>query len=352
VLRSVAGVVLPSAVLLAGCPQKCAPTPPAPPAVAPPPVAHSPGAPAPPPAPPTTSRPEPPITVPSRPPPAGVKFSEDFSTTAAFYNRFDRGWSGQDPATWPVNAGPVLSWLGDHDMSCSDPNATSRTIAIAPGAAGKEGVFYPCLPGGDPAKGHVMTSVNTVGYNIIWFSPKQYFTNVTRVCWDQNLTDEGGGKWTQVVLVARADAERVDNDLGFVGPGFEDPNGPSTSSFPSPATGGAKMFRGGFEVWRGVASGDGNAGVTGEMSGGQTTADKAARFQHCMVDNNNGTITLTQARPNGTVATQTVSGDLPNGDVRVVFEDDTYNADKHFDDSLHAGPNHTYTWHWDNIQIT
>jgi hypothetical protein len=246
----------------------------------------------------------------------------------------------------------VRSWLGDHDGSCGDPNGTSRTITMGVGPAGKEPLFYPCLPGGDPAKGHVMTSVNSSGYNIAWFSPKQYFSNVTRVCWDQNLTDLGGGKWTQVVLVSRADAERMNGDLGFVGPGFEDPNGPSTASFPSPSTGGAKMFKGGFEIWRGAPGGDGMSGITGQMGGGMTTSDKAPRYQHCMVDNNNGTVTLSQARPNGTTATQTVSGNLPDGEVRVVFEDDTYNADKHFDDSLHAGPNHTYTWHWDNIQIT
>jgi len=46
---------------------------------------------------------------------------------------------------------------------------TSRTITIGAGAAGKSGVFYACLPGGDPAKGHLMTSVNTTGYNIAWF---------------------------------------------------------------------------------------------------------------------------------------------------------------------------------------
>ena len=341
ILRSAVGVVLPSVVLLAGCPQECAPAPaPASPAPAPPaaPPAPAPPAPPPPPAPPVT-------TIPSQPPLAGVKFVEDFSSTAAFASRFEHGWSGQDPATWPASAGPVLSWLGDHDMSCADPNATARTISIGPGQAGKESVFYPCLPGGDPAKGHLMTSVNTAGYNIIWFSPKQYFTNVTRVCWDQNVTDEGGGKWTQVVLVARSDAEAHPGDLGFVGPGFQDPNGPSTDAIPTSATGGSKMFKGGFLIWRGDT-------VTGEMSGGQTTSDKAARFQHCMTDNNNGTVTLTQARPGGGVATQTVAGDLPNGDVRVVFEDDTYNADKHFDASEHAGPNHTYTWHWDNIQIT
>jgi len=279
-------------------------------------------------------------TVPS----GGLMFSEDFASAAAFDQRFDRGWSGQDPATWPLSAGPILSWLGDHDASCGDPMLTSRSITIGAGAAGKGGVFYACLPGGDPAKGHLMTSVNTVGYNIAWFSPKQTFNNVGRVCWDQNLTELGGGKWAQVVLVAKGDADRYGNDLGFVGPGFQDPNGPTTKVIPSVATGGAKLFQGGFEIWRGDD-------VTGSLGGGVTTADKAARYRHCMVDNENGTVTLSQARPDGKTATATVPGDLPDGEVRVVFQDDNYNPDKHFDGSERAGPNHPYTWHWDNIQI-
>ena len=307
-LRSIVGVAVPAMVLLAGCPDQCAPAP------------QTFGA------------------------PAGVAFFEDFSSPNAFYERFDRGWSGQDPATWPANAGPVLSWLGDHDGGCGDPNATSRVVSIGPGQGGKEGVFYPCLPGGDPAKGHLMTAVNTAGYNIAWFSPRQVFSNVSRVCWDQNSTQEGGGKWTQVVLVTMSDAGRYPGDLGFVGPGFQDPNGPTTRVIPSGATGGAKVFQGGFEIWRGND-------VTGSMSG-PTTGDKAPRYQHCMIDNGNGTVTMTQARPDGSVASQTVRGDLPNGDVRVVFQDDNYNPDKHFDGSERAGPNHTYTWHWDNIQIT
>jgi hypothetical protein len=310
-LRSIAGVAVPAMVLLAGCPDQCAP------------ASQS-------------------VTA---PPPAGLSFFEDFSSPNAFYERFDRGWSGQDPATWPASSGPVLSWIGDHDGNCSDPNATARVVSIGPGQGGKEGVFYPCLPGGDPAKGHVMTSVNTVGYNIAWFSPRQVFNNVTRVCWDQNSTNEGGGKWTQVVLVAMSDANAHPGDLGFVGPGFQDPNGPSTDAIGTGATGGAKVFQGAFEVWRGND-------VTGRM-GGPTTGDKAARFQHCMVDNENGTVTLSQGRPDGSVATQTVSGDLPGGAVRVVFQDDNYNPDKHFDGSMHppAGA-HLYTWHWDNIQIS
>ena len=159
------------------------------------------------------------------------------------------------------------------------------------------------------------------------------------------MTELGGGKWTSVVLVAKADADRYKKDLGFVGPGFQDPNGPSTGVIPSTASGGAKMFQGGFEVWRGDD-------VTGSLSSRVTTDDKAARYRHCMVDNENGTVTLSQARPDGSTATATVSGDLPDGEVRVVFQDDNYNPDKHFDGSERppAG-SHLYTWHWDNIQI-
>jgi hypothetical protein len=365
-VRSVVGVALPAMVFLSGCPDQCAPAAPTADQAAMPAPAAAPAAAQPAPSAPTTTRAAAttpttraagPTTTravaqtPTPPPPSGLMFSEDFVTTSAFYQRFDHGWSGQDPATWPDSSGPVRSWLGDHDAACGNPMETSRTITISRGPAGKEAVFYPCLPGGDPAKGHVMTSVNTAGYNIAWFSPKQYFTNVRRVCWDQNLTDLGGGKFTQVVLVTKADAEKYDDDLGFVGPGFEDPSGPSTSSFPSANTGGAHMFKGSFEIWRGVPGTDGNGGITGELGGGVTTSDKAARYQHCMIDNENGTVTLSQARPDGTTATKTVTGDLPDGEVRVVFEDDTYNADKHFDASERPGPNHPYTWHWDNIQI-
>ena len=49
---------------------------------------------------------------------------------------------------------------------------------------------------------------------------------------------------------------------------------------------------------------------------------------------------------------RTVTGNIPDGDIRVQFGDDNYNPDKHFD-AKGAAPNSTglYTWHWDNIQI-
>ena len=95
-------------------------------------------------------------------------------------------------------------------------------------------------------------------------------------------------------------------------------------------------------------------------------ADKATRYTHCMTDNENGTITISQERPgdarestdcvrvpeeaNRWRCTRTVSGDLPDGPVRVVFQDDNYDADKHGGTSTPSDPR--YTWHWDNIQIS
>ena len=55
------------------------------------------------------------------------------------------------------------------------------------------------------------------------------------------------------------------------------------------------------------------------------------------------------------MSTGEIAGSIPDGPIRVVFEDDNYNPDKHFSateatdrDSSGLG----YTWHWDNIQIS
>ena len=58
----------------------------------------------------------------------------------------------------------------------------------------------------------------------------------------------------------------------------------------------------------------------------------------------NGTVSISQQRATGTV-TYTTPGAFPNGPVRVIFQDDTYDADKH-------GGTGLYTWHWDNITIS
>lgn len=296
---------------------------------------------------PTTTQP---ATTTTTAPTAGVQFVEDFSSPTAFAQRFDHGWSGE------VAAGLLFgdnanNWPGDHDMNCADPNMTHRTITVSPGP-GEPGVpsgsvrnveqaFYPCLPGGDPAKGHLMTSINTEGYVTAWFSPKQVFTNVVRVCWDQNLTDLKGGKWTLVNFLLPSEYSG-ETDLGYTSPDFAPATG-LPSSPQGDAGNGVKLFLGGMQVY--------NNHLMGASVGGALTTDKAARFTHCITDNGNGTLTLTRSQPGGATLTSTVAGFIPDGQIRVVFVDDSYNPDKHQEPSVARNTSVGYTWHWDSILV-
>ena len=365
VLRSFVGTAVPAMVFLAGCPNECAPAAPsaeraiqraaeAIEAAAPAPEPASTPAPAP------TAAPAPapaaPTPAPTQgrasgqgeqasSPPSGTLFSESFEDPGAFAARFDHGWSGE------VHAGSAFGadandWQGDHDANCGEPNGTSRTIHLGEGdsQAATAQAFYACLPGGDPAKGHVMTSVNTEGYVIAWFSPKQAFNNVHQVCWDQNLTDLGGGKWTQVLFLTPSDLRGDSADLGFTSPEFPAEDGPSSPR--GEGAFGVKMFQGGMSAWQDGAFGGGLSG--------ETTSDKAPRYQHCVTDLENGRLAVTIAQPDKSVVKGEIAGSIPNGAIRVVFEDDNYNPDKHFSTTEEKTRDESglYTWHWDNIQIS
>jgi hypothetical protein len=234
-------------------------------------------------------------------------------------------------------------------MACGDPMLTSRTIHQS---AGKAETHYQCAPGGDPAKAHLMTSVNTTGYAIAWFSPKQVFTNVTQVCWDQNQTDLGGGKWTQVLFL-QPDEYQGQTDLGYTSPEFPNTGGPSTAQ--GSARNGVKLF-GDMTMWSLPNGSDANAfeGRWNQFASdsiqhvfnwtqGFSTTDKAARFQQCITDNGGGRVTYTDGH--GHSYQQTGVG-IPDGPIRVVFEDDNYDPPKR--DGYSAS---NLTWHWDNIRI-
>jgi hypothetical protein len=299
---------------------------------------------------PTTTKPPTTTAAPTTTAPQGnVQFVEDFSNPQAFYDRFDHHWEG-DPEAGSAWGGNANDWPGDHDMACGNPNTSARTIHVT--QANTETAFYPCTPSGDPTKAHVMTSVNTEGYVIAWFSPKQTFSNVHRVCWDQNIQDLGGGKWTQVLFVTQTEAARANGNLGFTSPEYADPNGPGTSS--GATAHGVKLEGGGMTSWSKLGEWNQySAGTVQRPFGGNVgvSTDKAPRYQQCVVDNENGTLTAIRTGPSGT-STSTAQGEIPNEPIRVVFEDDNYNPDKHFNASgisRNSGPG--YTWHWDNIQI-
>ena len=76
---------------------------------------------------------------------------------------------------------------------------------------------YWCAPGG-AGTGHLMTAFNTHGYSHLDFTPKQTFTDVRTVCWDQNVTHLGNRKWTQVTIVPKAMHDAVAPRLDYTNP--------------------------------------------------------------------------------------------------------------------------------------
>ena len=66
-------------------------------------------------------------------------------------------------------------------MDCEGPT-TARDVATAAPADKLDfsQLFWHCAPGGDGAKGHIMTGVEHDGYNIAWFSPKPVFSAVSQ----------------------------------------------------------------------------------------------------------------------------------------------------------------------------
>jgi hypothetical protein len=299
--------------------------------------------------PPPTSSPPPTLPPPTTPPtsPSGTKFTETFDSAAGFYDRFDRGLSGAHPTVDPNH---IREWSGDHNHACEGPE-TARTVHLGSGYDQLEEMFWHCAPGGDPAKGHVMTSLNPLGYAYLWFSPNVYFNNVRQVCWDQNLTNMGGRKWTQVSISTRAEVERVQAqvgrlDLGFSHPGFQVDGGASTGVIPTNQTVAVWQFGGLQHLYTGGIELGTNPGYFPSYK----IEDVATRYRHCMTDNGNGTITLSQENgpPDAKyVVSSTVPGAFPDGEVRVAFVDANYDPPK--DGEYQPNQN---TWHWDAITIS
>jgi hypothetical protein len=274
----------------------------------------------------TTSPPptSPPTTAPAAPPGG---FSEDFSQPSSVDRfQFAIGFSGTDAG--PASTLPADSnWMGDHDMSCGAPT----TQRLVHGDTPAEMVWY-CAPGGSSAAGHVMTSAAAVGYAQVDFSPKQTFANVQQVCWSQNQTDMGGRKWTQVVVLPEADYQRnggkltyARNDLepdparGFLSIGagglYIIDVGRLTffqTSGPSGPTSGPNAVPKGAEIWHDTDS------VVGTLS-----ADKATRYRQCISDTPSG-LHVERDVPTGHRAFDVPGVHLPQGEVRVIFQDDTY----------------------------
>lgn len=291
----------------------------------------------------TTTTPAPTTTTPATTAPAGTQFSATFDTPADFFDRFQTyagnfiDAQGHRTSDYIAQGGDTPRYtFGDHDLACESPD-TLRQLDNADPDVSK--YFYWCAPGG-PATGHVMTALDTSGYAIMSFSPKQSFTDVSQVCWDINATEEGGGKWTFLTIVPESGYQQFAPRLDFVIDSFQGDFNIEPADHPAWKTWAIEDFRGTQAQLVGPDTVflDGTAHVT---------TDKMARFRHCVANRPGGGATLTVARPGGTTDTFTLPQAIPTGAVKVIFQDVMYDPPKREGYSPQ-----TVTWHWDGIQIS
>jgi hypothetical protein len=197
--------------------------------------------------------------------------------------------------------------------------------------------------------------MDTEGYVNIAFSPKAdsgetarvFPATATQVCWDQNLTDLGPRKWTQLVVISAARYQANGGRIDYINP---DLNGNGEAETPHLA-GDDFLFSNGGNV---VQYFNGQSKVFEDYSNPLwAVTDKATRYTICVKDNGNGTVTRSQARPGGVVATSTGPGRFPAGPRVFILQDDSYNPMKAFEDG--GNVQHVtdpFTWHWDNIRIS
>jgi hypothetical protein len=292
-------------------------------------------------------------------------FSAQFATEADFYDRFwtyTGNYCTPNHQCRPEMLPDGLPFTGSHNMACNAP-PTSRTVTLE----NHRNFFWWCAPGG-AATGHVMTGLMIGGYSLVNFTPQQFFTNVNKVCWDMSLADLGGGKWANVQLVPRAKVESHPNlddldgqegegpwRLDYVIPDFDRPGNPGEANLQDIANiVGVQQFRGSAAIWNGrnpVA--DPNhpgspdfVNLVQDFSSIWTNGtNESQRFRHCFEDLGNGTMRYTQNRGAAGTYTLDAPGAFPNGEVAVIFQDDSYNPEKHGGTAL-------TTWHWDNIEIS
>jgi hypothetical protein len=301
---------------------------------------------------PTTSSTQPATS--STQPPTGDGFVASFATPSDFYDRFDtytgNYCTGNYPPTCrPENiGGTVTNFSGDHNMNCEGPT-TQRNVSITNHA----NLFWWCAPGGGPDTGHVMIGNSLTGYAISGFTPKRFFTDIRSVCWDQNLTDLGGGKWMVLTIVPKAELESHPNlnprrveelegpwRLDYTLPEFDAEGQTGDFSLQRETRWQFKLFRNTLRIFDRVNG----AGDWGTDNGFIAGHDVATRYRICLTENSQGRVVVTQQNPNGT-STWTTATRFPDGEVYVIWADDTY------DDPKREGDLHK-TWHLDNVAIS
>lgn len=271
-------------------------------------------------------------------PPAGTLFSESFDTPDKLFSRL----KFQITPAGPFTSG--LSFNGDH----AAPPAGSATCG---GADTTRPLYEDHLVSTHVywCNGHYMTAINTGGYVTIAETPRDangpiiFPASASQFCFDRSEQDTGGRKWFEVSVISSTHFAANGGTLVYQNPVFNDN-----------LTGNAVRMSGDDFQFRDLG---GNVqyfvGQEGKFAsffvGYADSSDKMTRYQTCVKDNGNGTVTRTQDRAEGTTVV-TGPGAFPAGPKVFIFADVTYDADKEqVPGERVANP---YTWHWDNLSVS
>lgn len=280
-----------------------------------------------------------------------VAYKNDFAAVDAM-NSLEVGVHHRDPFVVSQT-----TWQGDHastgGVNCSALEQTRTIHRDRP-----EDSIYMCHPGGDPAKGHVMTSVgDTSGYSWAWMMPKATFDDVVEVRWDVNITDLGTRQFTEVMIIP-ADNWTVDpSPMSSYDDGvaslpclqeiFKFPCVDAAPRYADWDAIGASTF----EQQLIIATPDGReVAAPGAPESDPARTSIRERRTHFFRDNGDGTVTFGQEQSDGSYLTVTSAGAFPAGAVRVVFKDHNYTPLK----SENGFPygHATFTWHWDDLTVS
>lgn len=244
-------------------------------------------------------------------------------------------------------------WGADHALlgagDCTTPDQHHTVHVAEPEAA-----VYVCgSVGGNPAAGHMMTTMGDVsGYSFVWLTPDRTFNNEHTVSFDVSLTNEGQRRWWEVAILPAGAGDLFCahnlNNQGGLPCGYPDQTrvlgphltmGGPIDAYPTSA----------------VVFGNGplgnEAAVTlngthHNLSGGyvcgfdpEACGSVQIRRHITLTENSNGTITFTMG-----TRTWTEPGQFPAGQWKVVFTDHSYTPQKD------AVPQ-SLTFHWDNISV-
>ncbi len=271
---------------------------------------------------------------------SNADFFDDF-TQSNWKDRYDFDIFHRDD-----NVVAFTSWLGDHKSTgpndlCSAPEE-KRTISRGDRNSDfNDDWIYRCVPGGNNAASHLMTSIgDTSGYSIGAFSPKQSFNNVEEVRWDVNITDLGTRQFPEIKIIPEDE--------------FNFQNLPcaiewlpcDTSNHRDLGSVGTSFFNHEMAINNGNDTQAHWAKWTDSWFNGDDPALESIRTRRTNFfrDNNDGTLTYGIEQEDGSFFEYTRSGSFPSGNVRVVFADHNYTPTK-------DNPGITFTWHWDDISI-